>query len=75
MDGPRRHLEAVPDVGLGGRARTPVLDPVEARQLIVILCVSTPIGLRDRALDGASLFQIFQAYDFVAGRLVSGQNM
>jgi hypothetical protein len=26
-------------------------------------------------LDGASLFQIFQAYDFVAGRLDPGQNM
>ncbi len=28
-----------------------------------------------RALIGASLFKIFQAYDFVAGRLDPGQNM
>jgi integrase/recombinase XerC len=32
------------------RGKTPVLDPAEARQLIDAIDISTPIGLRDRAL-------------------------
>ena len=34
------------------RGKTPVLDPREARQLLDAIDVSTPIGLRDRALIG-----------------------
>ena len=34
------------------RSRTPVLDPHEARRLLDAIDVSTPIGLRDRALIG-----------------------
>jgi len=34
------------------RGKTPVLDPVETRALIDAIDVSTPIGLRDRALIG-----------------------
>ena len=36
--------------------KTPVLDPVEARQLIDSIDVSTPIGLRDRALIGLMVY-------------------
>lgn len=35
---------------------TPVLDPAEARQLLDSIDVSTPIGLRDRALIGLMVF-------------------
>jgi site-specific recombinase XerC len=34
------------------RGKTPVLDPSEARQLLDAIDVSTPVGLRDRALIG-----------------------
>jgi site-specific recombinase XerC len=36
--------------------KTPVLDPAEARQLLDSIDVSTPIGLRDRALIGLMVF-------------------
>jgi site-specific recombinase XerD len=36
--------------------RTPVLDPAEARQLLDSIDVSTPIGLRDRALLGLMVY-------------------
>ena len=36
--------------------KTPVLDPAEARQLIDSIDVSTPIGLRDRALIGLMVY-------------------
>jgi site-specific recombinase XerD len=36
--------------------KTPVLDPVEARQLIDRIDISTPIGLRDRALIGLMVY-------------------
>ena len=36
--------------------KTPVLDPTEARQLLDSIDVSTPIGLRDRALIGLMVF-------------------
>ncbi len=36
--------------------KTPVLDPVEARQLIDRIDVSEPIGLRDRALIGLMVY-------------------
>jgi site-specific recombinase XerD len=36
--------------------KTPVLDPEEARQLLDAIDVSTPIGLRDRALIGLMAF-------------------
>ena len=38
------------------RGKTPVLDPIEARQLLDAIDVSTPIGLRDRALIGLMVF-------------------
>jgi len=38
------------------RGKTPVLDPVEARALIDAIDVSTPIGLRDRALIGLMVY-------------------
>lgn len=38
------------------RGKTPVLDPAEARQLIDAIDVSTPIGLRDRALIGLMVY-------------------
>jgi site-specific recombinase XerD len=38
------------------QGKTPVLDPVEARQLLDSIDVSTPIGLRDRALIGLMVF-------------------
>jgi integrase/recombinase XerC len=34
------------------RGKTPVLDPSEARALLDAIDVSTPVGLRDRALIG-----------------------
>ena len=36
--------------------KTPVLDPAEARQLLASSDVSTPIGLRDRALIGLMIY-------------------
>ncbi|MEJ8629546.1 tyrosine-type recombinase/integrase [Sphingomonas sp. I4] len=38
------------------RGKTPVLDPAEARELIDSIDVSTPIGLRDRALIGLMVY-------------------
>lgn len=38
------------------RGKTPVLDPQEARQLLDAIDVSTPIGLRDRALIGLMVY-------------------
>jgi site-specific recombinase XerD len=38
------------------RGKTPVLDPAEARQLIDAIDVTTPIGLRDRALIGLMVY-------------------
>ena len=38
------------------QGKTPVLDPVEARQLLDCIDVTTPIGLRDRALIGLMVF-------------------
>lgn len=38
------------------RGRTPVLAPEEARQLLDAIDVSTPIGLRDRALIGLMVY-------------------
>jgi site-specific recombinase XerD len=38
------------------RGKTPVLDPDEARQLLDAIDISTPIGLRDRALIGLMAF-------------------
>ena len=40
--------------GKGGK--TPVLDPTEARQLLDSIDVTTPIGLRDRALIGLMVY-------------------
>ncbi|MGJ0427544.1 hypothetical protein [Methylocystis sp.] len=36
--------------------KTPVLDPFEARELLDSIDVSTPIGLRDRALIGLMVY-------------------
>lgn len=38
------------------RGKTPVLDPTEARALIDAIDVTTPIGLRDRALIGLMVY-------------------
>ena len=38
------------------KGRTPVLDPAETRHLLDSIDVSTPIGLRDRALIGLMVF-------------------
>jgi len=38
------------------RGKTPVLDPIEARQLLDAIDISTPVGLRDRALIGLMVF-------------------
>jgi site-specific recombinase XerD len=38
------------------RGKTPVLDPTEARQLLDAIDISTPAGLRDRALIGLMVF-------------------
>ena len=38
------------------KGKTPVLDPAEARTLLDSIDVTTPIGLRDRALIGLMLF-------------------
>lgn len=38
------------------RGKTPVLDPAEARQLLDAIDVTTPIGLRDRALIGLMVY-------------------
>jgi len=38
------------------RGKTPVLDPAEARALIDAIDITTPIGLRDRALIGAMVY-------------------
>jgi site-specific recombinase XerD len=38
------------------RGKTPVLDPLEARALIDAIDVTTPVGLRDRALIGLMAF-------------------
>jgi integrase len=38
------------------RGKTPVLDPLEARQLIDAIDISTVIGLRDRALIGLMVY-------------------
>ncbi len=38
------------------RGKTPVLDPSEARQLLDSIDVSTPVGLRDRALIGLMVY-------------------
>jgi len=38
------------------RGKTPVLDPAEARQLLDAIDITTPAGLRDRALIGLMVF-------------------
>jgi integrase len=38
------------------RGKTPVLDPSEARALLDCIDVTTPIGLRDRALIGLMVY-------------------
>ena len=38
------------------RGKTPVLDPTEARQILDAIDISTPAGLRDRALIGLMVF-------------------
>jgi site-specific recombinase XerC len=38
------------------RGKTPVLDPVEARRLLDAIDVTTPAGLRDRALIGLMVY-------------------
>jgi integrase len=38
------------------RGKTPVLDPIEARELLDSIDVSTCIGLRDRALIGLMVY-------------------
>ena len=38
------------------QGKTPVLDPLEARRLLDAINVSTPIGLRDRALIGLMVY-------------------
>jgi integrase/recombinase XerC len=38
------------------RGKTPVLDPAEARELLDAIDISTPAGLRDRALVGLMVF-------------------
>ena len=38
------------------RGKTPMLDPSEARQLLDAIDVSTPVGLRDRALIGLMVY-------------------
>jgi site-specific recombinase XerD len=38
------------------RGKTPVLDPSEARQLLDAIDVTTPVGLRDRALIGLMVY-------------------
>ena len=38
------------------QGKTPVLDPLEARRLLDAIDVSTPIGLRDRALIGLMVY-------------------
>ena len=38
------------------RGKTPVLDPSEARQLLDSIDVTTPVGLRDRALIGLMVY-------------------
>ncbi|EAS48293.1 integrase/recombinase [Aurantimonas manganoxydans SI85-9A1] len=38
------------------RGKTPVLDPTEARQLLDAIDVTTPAGLRDRALIGLMIY-------------------
>jgi site-specific recombinase XerD len=38
------------------RGKTPVLDPTEARQLLDAIDITTPAGLRDRALIGLMVF-------------------
>src|SRR3989337_1409782 len=38
------------------RGKTPVLDPREARQLLDSIDVSSPVGLRDRALIGLMVY-------------------
>lgn len=39
-----------------GKGKTPVLDPMEARQLLSSIDISTRLGLRDRALIGTMLY-------------------
>ena len=38
------------------RGKTPVLDPAEARTLLDSIDVTTPVGLRDRALIGLMVY-------------------
>ncbi|WP_291035081.1 tyrosine-type recombinase/integrase [Dyadobacter sp. 50-39] len=38
------------------RGKTPILDPAEARQILDAIDISTPIGLRDRALIGLMVY-------------------
>ena len=51
------------------RGRTPVLDPREARALIDAIDVSTPIGLRDRALIGLMVYSFARVGAALAMRI------
>ena len=51
------------------RGKTPVLDPVEARELIDSIDITTAIGLRDRALIGVMVYS-FARIGAVAGMKV-----
>lgn len=47
VKGPRHSIQ---------RCKTPILDPTEARQILDAIDISTPIGLRDRALIGLMVY-------------------
>jgi site-specific recombinase XerD len=51
------------------QGKTPVLDPTEARQLLDSIDVSTPIGLRDRALIGLMVFSFARVGAALATRV------
>jgi site-specific recombinase XerD len=51
------------------QGKTPVLNPTEARQLLDSIDVSTPIGLRDRALIGLMVFSFARVGAALATRV------
>jgi site-specific recombinase XerD len=51
------------------RGKTPVLDPLEARQLIDAINISTVIGLRDRALIGLMVYSFARIGAAIAMRV------
>jgi site-specific recombinase XerD len=59
-------------VRTGRTGKTHVLEPVEARALLDSIDVTTPIGLRDRALIGLMVYSFARKNPDICGKAIAG---